>query len=328
MKKFWNIAKEYSIFAIIILLGAVFTFNSNNYAFLKFSNIITILRQSCIMGILGMGEMALIVVGGLNLSMGSCVAFSSVLIALMTAQWGVAWPVAILITIVLDTIIGFVTGVIINKTKIVPMIGTMAISTIISGVAYLICGGLPVSGLPESVKFFYQGSIGPIPVPIILAAVIVVVMGIMFKYTYFGRQIFATGSNREAARLSGINADKVFVLAYTIRGTLCGIAGLLMVGRIGSGNPTTGQTLDMDVLSALVIGGVSFLGGEGKVTKAIGGIVLITMLTNGLTLCGVNEYVQKVITGGVFLAAVVLDSCQHNHLGLDLFGKFRKKEAK
>ncbi|HIX18486.1 MAG TPA: ABC transporter permease [Candidatus Gemmiger faecavium] len=328
MKKFWNIAKEYSIFAIIILLGAVFTFNSNNYAFLKFSNIITILRQSCIMGILGMGEMALIVVGGLNLSMGSCVAFSSVLIALMTAQWGVAWPVAILITIVLDTIIGFVTGVIINKTKIVPMIGTMAISTIISGVAYLICGGLPVSGLPESVKFFYQGSIGPIPVPIILAAIIVVVMGIMFKYTYFGRQIFATGSNREAARLSGINADKVFVLAYTICGTLCGIAGLLMVGRIGSGNPTTGQTLDMDVLSALVIGGVSFLGGEGKVTKAIGGIVLITMLTNGLTLCGVNEYVQKVITGGVFLAAVVLDSCQHNHLGLDLFGKFRKKEAK
>lgn len=328
MKKFWNIAKEYSIFAIIILLGAVFTFNSNNYAFLKVSNIITILRQSCIMGILGMGEMALIIVGGLNLSMGACVAFSSVLIALMTAEWGVAWPVAILITIVLDTLIGFVTGVVINKTKIVPMIGTMAISTIISGVAYLICGGLPVSGLPESVKFFYQGSIGPLPVPILLAAVIVVVMGIMFKYTYFGRQIFATGSNREAARLSGINADRVFVLAYTICGTLCGIAGLLMVGRIGSGNPTTGQTLDMDVLSALVIGGVSFLGGEGKVTKAIGGIILITMLTNGLTLCGVNEYVQKVITGGVFLAAVVLDSCQHNHLGLDLFGKFRKKEAK
>lgn len=328
MKKFWNIAKEYSIFAIIILLGAVFTFNSNNFAFLTFSNIITILRQSCIMAILGMGEMALIIVGGLNLSMGSCVAFSSVLIALMTAEWGVAWPVAIIITIVLDTLIGFVTGVVINKTKIVPMIGTMAISTIISGVAYLICGGLPVSGLPDSVKFFYQGSIGPVPVPIILAAIIIVVMGIMFKYTYFGRQIFATGSNREAARLSGINADKVFVLAYTICGTLCGIAGLLMVGRIGSGNPTTGQTLDMDVLSALVIGGVSFLGGEGKVTKAIGGIILITMLTNGLTLCGVNEYVQKVITGGVFLAAVVLDSCQHNHLGLDLFGKFRKKEAK
>ena len=150
--------------------------------------------------------------------------------------------------------------------------------------------------------------------PIVIAAVIVVIMGIIFKYTYFGRKIFATGSNREAARLSGINADRIFVSCYTICGTLCSIAALLMIGRMGSGQPNCGATLDMDVLSALVIGGVSFLGGEGKVTKAIGGIILIVMLTNGLTLCGVNEYIQKVITGGVFMFAVVLDSYQHNHL--------------
>ena len=222
-----------------------------------------------------------------------------------------------------DTVIGFITGVIINKTKIVPMIGTMALSTIISGIAYLLCGGLPISGIPQELKVFYTGSVGPIPAPIILAGAIIIAMGIMFKFTYFGRQIFATGSNREAARLSGINADKVFIIAYTICGALCGVAGLLMAGRVGSGNPSSGASLDMDVLSALVIGGVSFLGGEGKVTKAVGGILLITMLTNGLTLCGVTEYVQMVITGGVFLAAVVLDSFQHNNLGLNLF---RKKE--
>ena len=106
---------------------------------------------------------------------------------------------------------------------------------------------------------------------------------------------------------------------------MCGIGGLLMAGRVGSGNPTSGSTLDMDVLSALVIGGVSFLGGEGKVTKAVGGILLITMLTNGLTLAGVNEYVQMVITGSVFLLAVVLDSIQHN--SLNLFGIHFKKKA-
>lgn len=325
MKKFLNIVKEYSIFAILLVLAVVFTIG--NPAFLRVSNILTILRQSCIMAILGMGEMGLIVVGGLNLSMGSCVAMSSVAIALMTVKAGIPWPVALVIIILADTLIGTLTGYIINKTKIVPMIGTMAISTIISGIAYLLCGGLPISGIPDGIKFFYQGTLGPIPMPIILAAIVVVVIGVMFKYTYFGRQIFATGSNREAARLSGINSDRIFVTAYTICGVLCGLAGLLMVGRVGSGNPTSGTTLDMDVMSALVIGGVSFLGGEGKVTKAVGGIVLITMLTNGMTLCGINEYVQMVIRGSVFLAAVVLDSYQHNNLGAVWFKK-KVKEAK
>lgn len=312
MKKAINIAKDYTIFLILILLGILFTIG--NPAFLRFNNIITILRQSCIMGILGMGEMALIIVGGLNLSMGSCVALSTVIIAIMTVKMSLPWWLAIVVVVIVNTLLGWLTGAVINKTKIVPMIGTMAISTIISGIAYLLCGGLPISGLPDIVKFFYQGNVGPIPMPIVIAAVIVAIMGIIFKYTYFGRKIFATGSNREAARLSGINADRIFVSCYTICGTLCSIAALLMIGRMGSGQPNCGATLDMDVLSALVIGGVSFLGGEGKVTKAIGGIILIVMLTNGLTLCGVNEYIQKVITGGVFLFAVVLDSYQHNHL--------------
>lgn len=320
MKRVTNVVKDYTIFVLLIGLGILFTIG--NPAFLRVSNIITILRQSCIMGILGMGEMALIIVGGLNLSMGAGVALATVIIAIITVKLGLPWPVAILTVLVVNTLIGYVTGVIINKTKIVPMIGTLAISTIISGIAYILCGGLPISGIPGSVKFFYQGNVGPIPMPIIIAAVIIILIGILFNYTYFGRQIFATGSNREAARLSGINTDRVFVSCYTICGALCGVAGLLMIGRMGSGQPNCGATLDMDVLSALVIGGVSFLGGEGKVTKAVGGIILIVELTNGLTLCGVNEYIQMVITGSVFLIAVVLDSIQHNHL------KFFSKKAK
>lgn len=320
MKRVTNVVKDYTIFVLLIGLGILFTIG--NPAFLRVSNIITILRQSCIMGILGMGEMALIIVGGLNLSMGAGVALATVIIAIITVKLGLPWPVAILAVLVVNTLIGYVTGVVINKTKIVPMIGTLAISTIISGIAYILCGGLPISGIPGSVKFFYQGNVGPIPMPIIIAAVIIILIGILFNYTYFGRQIFATGSNREAARLSGINTDRVFVSCYTICGALCGVAGLLMIGRMGSGQPNCGATLDMDVLSALVIGGVSFLGGEGKVTKAVGGIILIVELTNGLTLCGVNEYIQMVITGSVFLIAVVLDSIQHNHL------KFFNKKAK
>ncbi len=309
MKKFVNFLKEYSIFAILVVLAVIFSMG--NPAFLKPSNILTILRQSCIMGILGMGEMSLIVVGGLNLSMGACVALTTVLLAVFTVNMGLPWGVAILISVVINTVIGFLTGVIINKTKIIPMIGTLAISNLVSGVAYIICNGLPISGIPNSLKFFYQGSVGFMPMPIIIAAVVIIIMGIMFKFTYFGRQIFATGSNREAARLSGVNADKIFIAAYTICGFMCSIAGLLMLGRMGSGTANTANTVDMEVLSALVIGGVSMLGGEGKVTKAVGGFLLITMLTNGMTLNGVNEYVQKVVTGGVFLLSVVLDSYQH-----------------
>ena len=309
MKKFVNFLKEYSIFAILVVLAVIFSMG--NPAFLKPSNILTILRQSCIMGILGMGEMSLIVVGGLNLSMGACVALTTVLLAVFTVNMGLPWGVAILISVVINTVIGFLTGVIINKTKIIPMIGTLAISNLVSGVAYIICNGLPISGIPNSLKFFYQGSVGFMPMPIIIAAVVIIIMGIMFKFTYFGRQIFATGSNREAARLSGVNADKIFIAAYTICGFMCSIAGLLMLGRMGSGTANPANTVDMEVLSALVIGGVSMLGGEGKVTKAVGGFLLITMLTNGMTLNGVNEYVQKVVTGGVFLLSVVLDSYQH-----------------
>ncbi len=309
MKKFVNFLKEYSIFAILVVLAVIFSMG--NPAFLKPSNILTILRQSCIMGILGMGEMSLIVVGGLNLSMGACVALTTVLLAVFTVNMGLPWGVAILISVVINTVIGFLTGIIINKTKIIPMIGTLAISNLVSGVAYIICNGLPISGIPNSLKFFYQGSVGFMPMPIIIAAVVIIIMGIMFKFTYFGRQIFATGSNREAARLSGVNADKIFIAAYTICGFMCSIAGLLMLGRMGSGTANTANTVDMEVLSALVIGGVSMLGGEGKVTKAVGGFLLITMLTNGMTLNGVNEYVQKVVTGGVFLLSVVLDSYQH-----------------
>lgn len=317
MKKIWNIVKEYSIFVILILLAVIFA--SQSKAFLRVSNILTILRQSCIMAVVGMGVMGVIITGGLNLAVGSCVAMSSVLIALLSVKGGLVWPLVVLITVVINTGIGYLIGLVLNKTKVIPMIGTTAMSTIFSGIAYLLCGGLPISGIPDNIKWFYQGSVGPILAPIIMAAAVVLIMGIVLKYTYIGRQLYATGSNREAARLSGINTDKIFIMSYTICGALCGLGGLLMAGRVGSGNPTSAATLSGDVMAALVIGGVSLRGGEGKVTKAVGGLVLMATLTNGMTLCGVDDYVQMVVTGSVFLLAVVLDSIQHNNL-LDKMG--------
>jgi len=309
MKTVIKILKDYTIFIMLIFLAVIFTMG--NPAFISSSNIITILRQSCILGICAMGQMTILIVGGVNLSMGSSVSLTTVFIALLTVRMGVPWPVAFLLAVALCTAIGFATGFIIVKTKIVPMIGTIAISILISGLSYIVCGGLPISGLSDATKWFYRGSLGPIPVPIVIWFVVIIFFTVMFKYTYYGRHIFITGSNAEAARLSGINTTFIWVSAYTICGALAGLAGLLMLGRLGSGQPTAAETLDMDVLAALIIGGVSFLGGEGKISKAVGGIVLIALLKNGMTLNGINEYVQKVVTGAVFLSAVCLDALQH-----------------
>lgn len=309
MKKALKIGKEYTILFVLVLLAVLFTLN--NPAFIAPSNLVTILRQSCILGICALGEMGLIIVGGLNLSMGANVSLTTVVIAVMTVKMNLPWPLALLTAIVMCTLIGMLTGWIIVKTKIVPMIGTLALSTLIGGIAYLICNGLPISGIPDTAKVFYQGDVQSIPVPIIIWIIIIAGFATVFKYTYYGRRIFATGSNDEASRLAGINVTFIRISVYTICGAMCGIAGILMLGRMGSGQPNSATTLDMDALTALVIGGVSFMGGEGKVSKAIAGIILIAELTNGMTLCGINEYVQMVVTGAVFLLAVCLDSFQH-----------------
>ena len=309
MKNFIKILKEYTIIFVLLILAIVFT--AGNSVFMQPSNLITILRQSCIMGIVAMGEMALLIVGGLNLSLGANISLTTVVIAIMTVKMNIPWPIAFITAILLCTVIGLLTGFIIVKTKIVPMIGTMAISTLISGIAYLLCNGLPISGISDAAKFFYRGNIGVIPLPIIIWIIIITIFSIVFKYTYYGRHIFATGSNDEAARLVGINITFIRVSVYTICGALCGIAGILMIGRMGSGQADTATTMDMDVLTAIVIGGVSFMGGEGKVSKAVAGVILIAELKNGMTLCGINEYIQMVVTGTVFLGAVCLDSFQH-----------------
>lgn len=309
MKNALKLGKDYTIFLVLIILAILFSLS--NPAFMAPSNFITILRQSCILGIVAMGEMSLLIVGELNLSMGASVSLTTLIIAIMTVKMGIPWPIALITAIVVCTVIGFLTGLIIVKTKIVAMIGTIAISTLISGIAYIICGGLPISGLSNATKVFYRGDVGPIPMPIVIWAIVLIIFTVIFKFTYYGRHIFASGSNNEAARLSGIKTTFIRISVYTICGALCGIAGILMLGRMGSGQPNCATTLDMDVLAALIIGGVSFAGGEGKISKAVGGIILIAELTNGMTLAGINEYVQMVVTGAVFLFAVCLDSFQH-----------------
>ena len=243
--------------------------------------------------------------------MGSIISIVTVLVAMCCVNWGIHWVFGMVLSVIAATICGWFTGFAIVKGKIAPMIGSLAVKTILGGVAYIICGGLPVYGIPAESKVLGQGYIGFVPVPVLIFVVIAAIAAFVLNKTYLGRYFYAAGSNDEAARLSGINTSKIRILAYTVSGVLAGVAGIMMYGRVGSGQPIAGNEVEMNVLTAVVIGGVSMAGGEGKVFKACCGCVLISMLTNGLTLMNISEYTQMVIRGAIFLGAVILDSFQH-----------------
>ena len=207
------------------------------------------------------------------------------------------------------------TGMVIVKTGIFPMIGTLALQIILQGVAYLICGGMPVSNLPATAKIIGQGYVGPIPFPVIIFVLVMIVATIVLNRTYIGRHFYAIGSNEEAARLSGINTAKLKVATYAIGGFLSGLAGLIMLARISSGQPTAGKNMEMDCLTAAVIGGVSLTGGEGRISTAVCGVLIIGVLSNGMTILNISEYYQLVIRGCIFLGAVCLDGIQKKLAG-------------
>lgn len=300
---------NYTIVFVILILAVIFSIG--NRSFLTTNNIITILRQSSILGVAGIGVMFVMISGNINLALGSTISIVTVIIALLIRDFQYPWLLSMLIALISATLCGLFTGVSIVIGRINAMIGSFAVSIILGGVAYILCGGLPVYGAPQESKIFGQGFVGKIPIPLIILLVVAVLVSFVLNKTYFGRYFFATGSNDEAARLSGINTTSVRVLAYTISGFFAGIAGIVMYGRVGSGQPSAGTDIDMNVLAAAVIGGTSMHGGEGKVFNTLCGCVLMSMLTNGMTLMNINVYVQMCVRGIIFLGAVLFDSYQH-----------------
>lgn len=306
VKKFM---KQYFVVVILFLLIVLFGAASPK-SFLTFSNMFTVVRQSSIMGIATVGLLFVMVAGGIDLSIGSVVSMESILAAVLIARVGMSLFPSYLISLVVSTAVGILTGFIVIKTGIFPMIGTLAMQIILQGIAYLVCGGMPVSGLPTVAKVIGQGYVGPVPIPALLFVIVIIAASIVLNRTYLGRHFYAVGSNEEAARLSGINTGKLKVATYGIAGFLSGLAGLIMLGRVSSGQPTAGRNMEMDCLTAAVIGGVSLTGGEGKISTAVCGVLIIGVLTNGMTILNISEYNQQVIRGLIFLGAVCLDGIQ------------------
>jgi ribose transport system permease protein len=308
-KKSWiEIYKQYGIFILLAVVFLAFTFASPK--FLSWSNVINILRQVSMFGIVVTGVTMIMIGGGMDLSVGMQMAVDGMLIGFMMVDMHMPIWISVIVTILIGCALGAANGIISIKLHIVPIIVTLGTMLILQGVAYLITGGYPITGMPEAFKFLGQGFIGGIPVPVIIFAIFIIFTSIIMNKTYIGRYIYALGGNKESARLAGINVDRLTVVIYTFCGFAASVAAMIMVGRTNASQPSAGSSYAFDCMTAACLGGVSIAGGEGKISGTVVGVIILGILDNGLVLLGVNTNWQSVIKGLILLTAVAIDCYQ------------------
>jgi ribose transport system permease protein len=316
MKKIVQAITKSNKFPIIILLILIIAFFSwRSPAFFTVENFLNVFRQISMIGICGIGMICVMLTGGIDLSVSSMITIVNIMCAYWMARNGISPLVAVTLSLLMTTLIGALNGVLVAYGRLMPLISTLCMQNILKGLSYIISKGKPIFGFPASYKILGQGYIGIFPIPVVIM-VVLCILGALFLYGSFpGRFFYAVGGNEEASRLSGINTKRVKVLAYTVCGFFTGLAGVIWLSRVNSGQPTTGSGFEFDVISGIVLGGVSILGGSGDVLGAILGVIVIGLLNNGLVLVNLGEYYQLLVKGLVLLLAISLDSFKHNFKG-------------
>jgi ribose transport system permease protein len=295
--------QRYGLILSFLLLCLALTLLSDR--FLTANNIVNILRQSTINGIIAVGMTLVILTAGIDLSVGSILALSSVITANML-QTGLPVPVAILIGLGIGAGCGLINGVIITWASVPPFVTTLGMMTIARGFALVYTEGKPITGLPEAFRFVGAGSIGPIPTPIVIAAATFIIGYILLTRTSLGQFIFAIGNNPVAARYAGISVGLNITFVYLVSGLLSALAGLILTARLGSAQATAGLAFEFDAIAAVVVGGTSFAGGQGGLGGTLIGVLIIAVLNNGLNLLNISSFYQPVVSGVVIALALLL----------------------
>ncbi len=302
--------KENAIWLVLIALFVAFSIASAN--FLTESNIFTVLRQVSMFGIAAVGMTFVILIGGIDLSIGSIITLVNVVCAYLMVNMKFNIPVAIIVSLLLALGIGALNGFMISRMRMPAIIATFATQIIFEGLAYIICGGVPIYGFNEAFKIIGQGYVGPVPVPVIIMGVCFALGAFILHKTFFGRYFYAVGGNEDASRLSGIKVRSVKFWIYCLSGLFAGIAGVVMLSRTNSAQPTAGKGFEFDVITCVVLGGVSVSGGFGRIANVIAGTMIIGILTNGMILMNIDTYMQMVVKGIVLILAVGFDSLQNS----------------
>lgn len=304
------IIRKYTPF--MVLIGLVILFSFLSPSFLTTFNILILVRQVSFAAISAVGVMFVMIGGGIDLSIGTQIVLSNIVLSILMAYEHVPEIIAIPICLVLGTLMGLINGLLVIKLKIHPLVITLGTSQIFKGIGYIIANSRNIIGLPDSFRVYGQGYIGPIPIPIVIMLVVALIGSLVLTKTYFGRNVFALGGNEEAARLAGVNINRMKVILFMICGFISGITSVLLLSRVFAGQTTTGQGLEFDCLTAALLGGVSFKGGEGTIFGLITGILIIGVLNNAMQLASFPDFYQNVVKGAVLLIAVGFDVYQKN----------------
>lgn len=302
-----SLAELYSKFGVILILFiAVIAGSILSPDFLSASNLLSVAKNVGVYCIIAIGMTMLLISGGVDLSAGSSIAFSSVVVAVVFRDTG-SCTLAIVLALLGGITIGAINGFLISYLKLVPFIVTLALMNVVRGLAYLLADGAPVYGNADLIVFLGQGTVLGIPMLLIVVVIFAGLAMFLMNRTSFGRYIYAIGGNQEAARASGINVEKYLFLNYVIMGALTAFGGILYAGRTNSGLPAGGLSFEFEAIIGSVLGGTSMMGGYGNIVCSIIGCVIVGIINNVMNLCSVNAFWQQVVKGIVILVAILID---------------------
>ena len=303
---FKAVKNNLGIILSLLVLCILLTFATEH--FLTTRNILNVLLQISTNGMIAFGMTYVILLGGIDLSVGSVVALSGTISMALMARSN--WPLvpALLIGVVIGLAVGVINGLLITKVKMPAFIVTLAMMNITRGLALIMTSGKPIYVQDERLLIIGNGKfLDVIPLQIIYMLIIFLILFCVLNYTRYGKHLYATGGNIEAARFSGINVDSVRIIAYVISGVVSGIAGVMTAARLYSALPTMGEGAEMDAIAAVVLGGTMMTGGSGTLGGTLIGTLIIGVMNNGLNLLGVNSYWQDVAKGIIIIFAIVVD---------------------
>ena len=303
-----NLAKliampEFSVFIALVVMILGMSFASP--FFLRLNNVMNVLTQISRYGIIAVGMSLIIISGGIDLSVGYVVGFAACMYALFSSL-DVPWPLVLILTLAIGAGIGLLNGILITKVGLVPFIVTLASMKILGGATLLITRGMPIS-FESSLNWLGRGHVGPIPVSVLILFLLMFLGSVFARYTETGRGLYAIGNNERAAVLSGINTKKLKTLSYIITSTLSALVGIIVAGNLALADPSLGIGYELDIIAAVVIGGVAMSGGEGHIWGSLIGAAIMGILKNSFILLGISSYWQSIVIGVVIVAAITVD---------------------
>ena len=292
------------IFAVLMCIG----FSIASKYFFSVKNFMNILSSVSVVGIISTGMTLVMITQGIDLSVGSIIALTGCVSALLTVNMHVPWYLSVLLTLLIGLVVGAFNGMLITVFNVVPFIATLGSMNIIRGIAFILTNGQAIYVSNKALSFFGTGKIfGIVPFPGIIMLLLFIIFWYICSQTIFGRSIYAVGGNREASRLSGINTKLIIFSLYVITGVLSAVSGLVMTGLTSTAMPSAGDGYNLDVITAVYLGGNSAGGGEGSVWRTLLGVVIIGILNNGMALLSVQSYWQTFFKGCLLILAVIMD---------------------